>query len=76
MPCIATNTLENRKVINSANGVLCDDNPDSFSHALERMIENYQTYSSNQIRETLKGFTWKEIVQTSLIQFSINLCNQ
>jgi len=67
MPCIATSTYENKKVINKINGVLCDDNPQSFAHALEKIYQNHKRYSSNEIRETLRGFTWEEIVKNRLI---------
>lgn len=65
MPCIATNTYENKNLITSENGILCDDKPESFSKALEEAYDN-KTYNSNKIRKSLKDYTWKNIVDHKL----------
>lgn len=67
MPCIATNTYENRLLINKNNGVLCDDNPESFANALEEIISNSKKYESEKIRQTLSEYTWENIVKEHLI---------
>jgi len=67
MPCIATRTYENIKVINEKNGVLCDDNPESFAIALEETFRNCKTYRSDEIRKTLGDYTWEKIVKNYLL---------
>lgn len=67
MPCIATNTFENKQVITNINGVLCDDNPDSFADSLEQLIGNRKNYDSDLIRNSLYEFTWDNIVKKILI---------
>lgn len=66
MVCIATNTYENRLLISKENGVLCDDNPESFANALENIIEKKNLYDSDKIRKTLQQYTWKNIVDNYL----------
>lgn len=62
MPVIATNTKENRKVINKNNGVLVQDNYLEFSKKLSFIIENFTSYNSFVIRQTVEKNTWKKIV--------------
>lgn len=65
--CIATNTYENKLVVNKKNGVLCNDNPESFAHALEKTFRNRRNYTSSEIRESLQDHTWSEIIKKSLV---------
>jgi len=65
MPCIATKTYENRQLITSENGVLCDDDPKSFALGLEQIIANLDTYKSEKIRSTLIDNTWENISKTT-----------
>jgi glycosyltransferase involved in cell wall biosynthesis len=67
MACIATNTFENKIIINNDNGVLCDDSPLSFAQALERITANQSLYNSAYIQNTLKDHTWQDIVENKLI---------
>ena len=63
MPCIATNTYENKLIVSSLNGVLCDDNPESFSQALLDMHKRLKKFRSETIRNTLIDCTWENIVK-------------
>ncbi len=65
--CLATNTYENRKIITSNNGCLHDDNPSAFCDALEVTSLMMKNLNSNVIRNSLSGFTWKEIVENHLL---------
>lgn len=67
MVCIATSTYENKKLINNINGVLCNDNPESFARALEEIKENKHKYNSEAIRETLMNYTWENIIHNVMI---------
>lgn len=67
MCCIATNTDENKKIICSENGVLCEDNPDSFTSALFYIINNIKNFDSTLIRKTAEEFTWERIVRKELL---------
>lgn len=64
--CIATKTFENSKLITPQNGVLCEDNSESFLKALEVIWANKKMYDSEVIRASLKDHTWKNIVETKL----------
>ena len=61
MPCIATATQENQHVINDINGVLCEDNPESFCSALEAVWHNRQKYQSEKIIASLGDYCWEKI---------------
>tara|TARA_R110000868_G_scaffold208304_3_gene457754 strand:+ start:1204 stop:2268 length:1065 start_codon:yes stop_codon:yes gene_type:complete len=61
MACIATETQENKKIINSFNGVLCQDNPESFCRALKDICENFTVWNSDIIRKTQSHSTWYSI---------------
>jgi len=75
MVCIATKTYENSKLINNRNGVLCDDTPESFARALEQVYNRRDTFHSDQIRNTLKNFTWENIVENNLKMFLKEVVN-
>jgi glycosyltransferase involved in cell wall biosynthesis len=63
--CIATDTSENRKVINAENGLLCKDNPESFYHALKNLFENMEKLDDNTIRNSLDAYKWENIVNSN-----------
>ena len=65
--CLATDTYENRKIVTSNNGFLHDDNPSAFCEALEVTSLMMKNLDSNIIRNSLSGFTWKEIVENHLL---------
>lgn len=73
IPCIATSTHENKKVISGVNGYLCNDDPDSFFKALTYMHNNLNQFKSESIRNSIKGCTWSEIVNYELKPFLDNL---
>ncbi len=66
LTCIATNTIENRKVINDVNGILCEDNSRSFTQALRILSNRFTKYNSIVIRNSLIGHEWSNIVNNSL----------
>lgn len=67
MACLGTNTYENRKVINEKNGILCEDNPESFANSLLSLYNYMKNYNSVQIRNTVKMHTWEMIVNEKLL---------
>jgi len=64
---IATATLENKKVICSENGTLCQDTPESFADALIYVFQNKYRFNDQKIRSSLHEYHWKNIVETKLI---------
>ena len=64
---IATNTYENRKIINEKNGVLCQDSPQSFYKALEDVYIKRKTFKSHEIISSVKPYDWKSIIDNILI---------
>lgn len=67
MVCIATETAENKKIVTAENGILCQDNAIAFSGALQTFLDNKNNYSSEVIRSTVSGSTWKNIVDKYLL---------
>jgi len=63
IPVIATKTYEQLKNVNESNGVLIDDNADSFYDGLEELLRKKNLYSSNVIRETVEQYKWENIMQ-------------
>ena len=64
---IATKTFSNCQVITNSNGVLIDDSPESFCFALKHIIDNYSQYDSDAIRESMKRYEWKTIINNYLV---------
>ena len=66
MVCLATDTSENRKIINIDNGLLFDDNPDAFKDVLVKLCQNISTYKTDKIICSISGYTWKSIIKSKL----------
>ena len=66
MPVIATNTLENRKVIKPENGVLVGGTAEKFYSGLKVVFEKRRLFDSAKIRKEAMGYTWKNIVSKNL----------
>jgi glycosyltransferase involved in cell wall biosynthesis len=64
LPVIATDTLENRKILTWSNGILTDDSEEGFSIGLEMMTERLSQYNSMQIREEIRKHSWSNIVNS------------
>ena len=64
---LATDTSENRAVINETNGLIFQDNPQSFSESLEKVMHNSAQYSETVIRNSLINYKWEEIIRTILV---------
>lgn len=64
--CIATNTLENRKVINDSNGVLINEGRDSFFEGLEKIYSRLESYNISKIMEDSNKYSWFNIVENIL----------
>ena len=69
LACIATATIENQKLIQPENGVLCHDSPQAFSAALAEVYHKRESYQSHDIRRTMDGHSWQEVVNTSLYPY-------
>ena len=64
MPVLATNTLENKLVINRYNGVLIDDNAEAFYQGLIQLYQNRNRYNSDGIKNNSSRWEWINIVRT------------
>jgi len=62
MPVIATDTKENAFVVNTQNGVLINDDSDSFYDGLVKILKNKSQFKSETIRNTSLKYTWQKIV--------------
>lgn len=62
MPVIATATNENKKVIMGMNGIIVEDNSESFHNGLEKIYLNRDKYNSDQIRNSSQEYSWTKII--------------
>ena len=60
--CIATKTVSNSEIISDVNGILIDDNPESFAASINEIYNKRQSLNSEKIRDSLLKFQWKNIV--------------
>lgn len=65
--CIATATSANKDVISKENGILIQDNSESFAEALEYILFNKDSFRSEKIVSSLKNYQWEKIVTNYLI---------
>lgn len=66
MAVIATSTSENMRVINIKNGVLIEDNAESFSSGLKQIYERRDEFDSSSIRKKGRPYLWRTIVENNL----------
>jgi len=64
---IATDTSENRRFISDVNGVICQDNAESFCEALETVYANMVSYSDIETRKSLSQYNWSYITKHILL---------
>ena len=69
MAVIATGTLENKKVIDSRNGVLINDSVESFSEGLEVFASTRHTFDSRVIRDSGRAYCWPDIIRHTLVPY-------
>jgi glycosyltransferase involved in cell wall biosynthesis len=60
---IATSTDANAKIINSANGILIDDTPESFANALSQVHKIRRSLDAERIRDTVAHVDWAGIAK-------------
>lgn len=66
--CVATNTYENRILIEPVNGILHDDNADAFCDALtEYYLKDKSKFSSAEIRQSMAKYEWVNVVNNMLL---------
>jgi len=69
MPVIATNTSENRKVINQENGILVGETPEDFYSGLKEIYRKREMFHSAKIRESSRDYTWENIVRNNMKKY-------
>ena len=67
--CMATSTKANKDLINNDNGILFNDNAHDFAKALEEVFLNKSKFDSTKIRETVKEYSWQNLVENNLLPF-------
>lgn len=67
MPVLATNTSENRCLVDDANGVLIDDTPEGFYQGLRELFARRQQFNSEEIRAGAQIHTWEYITRRKLM---------
>ncbi len=66
LPVLATKTVAHENLISECNGVLIQDNRDSFVEGLERIFLHREKYSSKIVKGTVDQHLWKNIVDKNL----------
>jgi glycosyltransferase involved in cell wall biosynthesis len=77
-PCIATGTISNYEIMrNGLNGIIVDDAPEGVARGMLQMLENnaYLKYDTNKIRNSVRNFTFKKIVEDTIIPLYAGLTN-
>jgi glycosyltransferase involved in cell wall biosynthesis len=64
---IATDTRENRRIIDNENGILCKDTPEAFARALQQMYSMRHVISEENVRASVKEYQWENIVNSVLV---------
>ncbi len=62
--CIATNTSENRKVINSNNGIIINDDIESVYAGMCNIFNNRSSYRRHQVITESEKYSWKNIYES------------
>lgn len=65
--CIATATISNKQLITKENGLLIDSTVEDFVNALEYIAANHVSFREQEIRNSLKDYTWNKIVDKHLV---------
>ena len=73
MPVIATNTYENRLMVNENNGVLINDSAEGFCSGLTNIYDKRNSFNSSEIRKSVESYTWKNIVNSNLKPYLLKL---
>jgi glycosyltransferase involved in cell wall biosynthesis len=73
MPVVATNTYENRLIINEDNGVLINDSAKDFCNGLMKIYYQRNSFSSSEIRKSVDSYTWENIVNNNLKPYLLKL---
>ena len=66
MPVIATNTYENKLIVDINNGVLINDTPEEFCNGLITIYNRRNLYNSFDIRKSVETYTWGNIINNNL----------
>lgn len=67
MPVIATSTHENMKIINDKNGVLINDDVNSFAEGLYILYRNRKQYNFNNITYLSSIYSWENVLKNYLV---------
>jgi glycosyltransferase involved in cell wall biosynthesis len=73
MPVIATNTYENKVIVNENNGVLIKDTSEDFCIGLSTIYNKRNSFSSSEIRKSVASLTWENIINTNLKPYLLGL---
>ena len=76
MPVIASDTYENRLIVNESNGVLINDSAEDFCNGLKRIYNQRNSYNPFEIRKSVESYTWGNIVNTNLKPYLLKLLNE
>jgi glycosyltransferase involved in cell wall biosynthesis len=68
IPVLATSTREIARFVNDANGVLIDDNAQSFADGLDQLIFQLPGISSEKIKESARHYLWENLIKTRLLK--------
>lgn len=71
LPLIATRTTQNQRFVNSQNGILVEDSPESFSQGLLDLKSQFDigAFDSEKIQEASKQHAWENVISEFYLPF-------
>jgi len=76
MPVLATRTFENCRIINDINGILVKDDIENITQGLYELYLKRNQFNSKEIRNTVKGYTWSNIMENKFIPYIEKIINE
>lgn len=67
MAIIATNTIENQRIVTSENGLLCNDTPVSIAEVLYGILKMKDRLNSLTIKRSVSDYEWDKLISNNLV---------
>ncbi|HEY3369692.1 MAG TPA: glycosyltransferase [Prolixibacteraceae bacterium] len=64
MPVIATKTYANKQIVNHLNGILINDNAESFAEGITKIYTCLGSFDEKTIRLTVQNYNWAVIINS------------
>jgi glycosyltransferase involved in cell wall biosynthesis len=75
IPVIATRTIDNLNRVTEKEGIIIDDNPESFAKGLGIFYSKKNNYDIESIKNEFREFSWEKIVKNNLEPYFESMIN-